>query len=58
MHFELVTPDTYHPPLSIDVFLTHVNNNLNSEVIKKLFVFTYVTFSADKDMMLINTCYY
>jgi hypothetical protein len=27
----LVTPDTYHSPLSIDVFLPHVNNNLNCE---------------------------
>jgi hypothetical protein len=30
----LVTPDTYHPPLSIDVFLPHVNNNLNCEFSK------------------------
>jgi hypothetical protein len=28
----LVTPDTYHPPFSIDVLLPHVDNNLNSEI--------------------------
>jgi hypothetical protein len=31
----LVTPDTYHPPFSIDVLLPHVNN-LNSEMLSNI----------------------
>jgi hypothetical protein len=41
----LVTPDTYHPPLSIDVFLPHVNNNLNCQ-------FSYRNFAAGNYTLL------
>jgi hypothetical protein len=34
---ELVNPVTYHSPLSIDVYLPHVNNNLNYEFIYRKF---------------------
>jgi hypothetical protein len=30
-HSASVTPDTYHPPLSTDAILPHVNNNLKYE---------------------------
>jgi hypothetical protein len=43
----LVTPDTYHPPLSIDVFSPHVNNNLNCE-------FSYQNFAAGNYTLLYN----
>jgi hypothetical protein len=43
----LLTPDTYHPPLSIDVFLPHVNNNLNCE-------FSYRNFAAGNYTLLYN----
>jgi hypothetical protein len=43
----LVTPDTYYPPLSIDVFLPHVNNNLNCE-------FSYRNFEAGNYTLLCN----
>jgi hypothetical protein len=43
----LVTPDTYHPPLSIDVLLPHVNNNLNSEI-------NYLIYSAGNYTLLYN----
>jgi hypothetical protein len=46
-HSGLVTPDTYHPPLSIDVFLTHVNNNLHCE-------YSYQNFAAGNDALLYN----
>jgi hypothetical protein len=41
----LVTPDTYHPPLSIDVFFPHVNNNFNCE-------FSYRIFAAGNYFLL------
>jgi hypothetical protein len=41
----LVTPDTYHPPFSIDVLLPHVNNNLNSEI-------SYLIYSAGNYILL------
>jgi hypothetical protein len=43
----LVTPDTYHPPLSIDVLLPHINNNLNSE-------FSYRIYSGGNYTLLYN----
>jgi hypothetical protein len=43
----LVTPDTYHPPFSIDVLLPHINNNLNSE-------FSYRIYSAGNSTLLYN----
>jgi hypothetical protein len=43
----LVTPDTYHPPLSIDVFLPHVDDNLNCE-------FSYRNFAAGNCTLLYN----
>jgi hypothetical protein len=43
----LVMPDTYRPPLSIDVFLPHVNNNLNCE-------FNYRNFAAGSYTLLYN----
>jgi hypothetical protein len=43
----LVTPDTYHPSLNIDVLLPHVNNNLNSE-------FGYRIFAAGNYTLLYN----
>jgi hypothetical protein len=43
----LVTPDTHHPPFSIDVLLPHVNNNLNSEI-------SYRIYSADACTLLYN----
>jgi hypothetical protein len=45
-HSGLVTPDTY-PPLSIDVFLPHVNNNLNCE-------YNYQNFAAGNYALLYN----
>jgi hypothetical protein len=43
----LVTLDIYHPPLSIDVFLPHINNNLNCE-------FSYRIFAAGNYTLLYN----
>jgi hypothetical protein len=43
----LVMPDTYHPPLCIDVFLPHVNINLNCE-------FSYLNFAAGNYTLLYN----
>jgi hypothetical protein len=43
----LVTPNTYHPPLSIDVHLPHVTNNQNCE-------FTYRNFAAGNYTLLYN----
>jgi hypothetical protein len=43
----LVTPDTYHPPFSIEVLLPHINNNLNSEI-------SYPIYSADNYTLLYN----
>jgi hypothetical protein len=43
----LVVPDTYHPPLNIDVFLPNVNNNLNYE-------FSYRIFTAGNYSLLYN----
>jgi hypothetical protein len=43
----LVTPDTYHPPLCIDVLLPHINNNLNSE-------FSYRIYAAGNYTLLYN----
>jgi hypothetical protein len=42
-----VTPDTYHLPLSIDVFLPYSNNNLNCE-------FSYRIFAAGNYTLLYN----
>jgi hypothetical protein len=46
----LGTPDTDHPPSSIDVFLHHVNNNLNCE-------FNYRIFAAGNHTWLYNILY-
>jgi hypothetical protein len=43
----LVTPDTYDLPLSIDVFLPYVNNNLNCE-------YSYRNFVAGNYTLLYN----
>jgi hypothetical protein len=43
----LVTPDTYHPPFSIDVLLPHVNNNLN-------FYISCLIYSAGNYTLLYN----
>jgi hypothetical protein len=43
----LVTPDTYHPPLNIDVFVSHFNSNLNCE-------FSYRNFAAGNYTLLYN----
>jgi hypothetical protein len=43
----LVTPYTYHPTLSINIFLPHVNNNLNCE-------FSYRNFAAGSYTLLYN----
>jgi hypothetical protein len=45
--FGLVTPDIYHPPLSIDVSLPHINTNLNCE-------FSYRIFAAGNYTLLYN----
>jgi hypothetical protein len=43
-----VTPDTYHPPLAIDVkLLPHINNNSNSQ-------FSYRIFAAGNYTLLYN----
>jgi hypothetical protein len=47
VHSGLVKPDTYHPPLSTDVYLPHVNNNLNCE-------FNYRIFAAGNYTLLYN----
>jgi hypothetical protein len=48
-HTGMVTPDTYHLPLSIDVFLPRVNNNLNCE-------YSYLNFAAGNYALLYNIC--
>jgi hypothetical protein len=44
------TPNIYHPPLSIDVFLPQVNTNLNCE-------FSYQNFAAGTYTLLYNIVY-
>jgi hypothetical protein len=46
----LVTPDTYHPPLSTDVYLPHVNNNLNYEC-------SYLFFAAGNYALFYNSLF-
>jgi hypothetical protein len=45
--FGLVKPDSYHPPLSTDIFLPHITNNLNCE-------FSYRNFAAGNYTLLYN----
>lgn len=44
---ELVAPDTNHPPLNIDVFLPHINNNINCQ-------FSYQIFARGNYTLLYN----
>jgi hypothetical protein len=46
----LVKPDAFHPPLSIDVMLFHVNKNLNGE-------FSYRNFAAGNYELLYSMLY-